>query len=329
MTAFAPRPPGLLGLAQEYRRRSEWNARFEHWERPESGSEADRMTRARDMVRDALQISSALTLEGVRLVEQGSYTNRTNTRNDADIDLRVEHPGLRVDTDATVGDYWSASSALGYEVPTGARRLPDIDRDMRYTIERLLVASFGRHSVDVTGNKAIRVRGVDGSRGDVDVVPGFTLHQISYSSLLTGYTTTVGFAIHGRDGTWTNSFPDQHIANGRDKRSRTGHQFKRVVRISKRLRADMAAARVYTGKAPSFLVECLIYLADDWCFTVATDDRYDRVRRVLANALEKVCTVQSLNEVNEIKPLFGAGQAWARKDAIAFLEAALAHLGNA
>ncbi len=329
MNAFAPRPPGLLGLSQEYRRRGEWNERFAHWERPESGSEADRMTRARDMVRDALQISRALTLEGARLVEQGSYTNRTNTRNDADIDLRVEHPGLRVDTDNSVEDYWSASSALGYAVPAGARWLSDIDRDMRDTIERLLVASFGRLSVDATGNKAIRVRGVDGSRGDVDVVPGFTLHQISYGSLLTGYTTIVGFAIHGRDGIWTNNFPDQHIANGRDKRSRTGHQFKRVVRISKRLRADMAEARVYTGKVPSFLVECLIYLADDGCFTVATDDRYDRVRRVLVDALEKVRTVPVLNEVNDIKPLFGSGQAWTRQDAIAFLEAALAHLGNA
>jgi hypothetical protein len=36
----------------------------------------------------------------------------------------------------------------------------------------------------------------------------------------------------------------------------------------------------------------------------------------------------SLTEINGIKPLFGAGQAWKRPDAQVFANALMAHLGN-
>src|SRR5690242_18746102 len=84
-------------LMQGYRQRQEWNERFEHWERRESGSETERIERARDMVRDALSESAWLSAQGTRIVPQGSFTNRTNTRNEADIDLRVQHPMIKVD----------------------------------------------------------------------------------------------------------------------------------------------------------------------------------------------------------------------------------------
>jgi len=77
------------------------------------------------------------------------------------------------------------------------------------------------------------------------------------------------------------NYPDQHSANGRSKRLNTGLQFKRVVRIVKRLRVDMTERGILRDKVPSFLVECLVYLVEDPYFTVASDDRYERVTRVL------------------------------------------------
>ena len=142
-----------------------------------------------------------------------------------------------------------------------------------------------------------------------------------------------GSAILSLNGTWTYNYPDQHLANGRAKRLRTAYQFKKIVRISKRLRADMEERGIYIRKVPSFLVECLVYLAEDVDFTWIGDDRYDRVKRVLARALwrienEAIVAIDPLTEINEVKALFEPGQAWAKADAIDFLRAALTHVGD-
>src|SRR5262245_24815105 len=65
---------GLFALAQQSRPRSEWNARFEHWERSESDAETQRIERARDMVRDALARNQWLRSQNIQLIAQGSFT---------------------------------------------------------------------------------------------------------------------------------------------------------------------------------------------------------------------------------------------------------------
>lgn len=85
-------------LSEPYRRRSEWNDRFAHWERSESNAETQRIERARNTVQQALGKNRWLNSEGAtRIVPQGSFTNRTNTRLDADIDLRVQHPSIKIE----------------------------------------------------------------------------------------------------------------------------------------------------------------------------------------------------------------------------------------
>jgi hypothetical protein len=73
-----------------YRRRQEWNDRFAHWEKSESDSETQRIERARDMVMAAIAQNDWLRSQRIFLAPQGSFTNRTNTRLEADIDLRVQ-----------------------------------------------------------------------------------------------------------------------------------------------------------------------------------------------------------------------------------------------
>ena len=55
------------------------------------------------MVKDVLSRNQWLKDGGVRLIEQGSFTNRINARGDSDIDLRVHHPGIRVDFESGAG----------------------------------------------------------------------------------------------------------------------------------------------------------------------------------------------------------------------------------
>ena len=86
------------------------------------------------------------------------------------------------------------------------------------------------------------------------------------------------------------------------------------------------------GQVASFLVECLVYLVENEHFLVESDDLYARVRRIVLRMRELLgnpLISMGLREINDIKPLFGAGQAWSQPDAIKFVDAVVAHLGAA
>lgn len=310
------------------RRRASWNDRFSHWEKAESTTETMAIERGRTTVQGILAKNSWLVSEGVRIEPQGSFTNRTNVRNEADIDLRVQHPSLKIEYDSGV-DWGNARMTFGYS--DIGRTYAQIATEMRYQIVADLKSTLGKNNVDDTGKKAVRVKGVTGSRGEVDVVPCFTLHHVYIPAGGWAYNRVEGIAILGTDGSWTFNYPDQHIANGKLKRTTTGHQFKRIVRIVKRMQSDMIDHGVITERVPSFLVECLVYLVEDYHF-LGNEDRYGRVKRILKRSLEIVCqdraVLYNLPEVNGIKPLFGAQQAWTVEKARTFLARAINHMGD-
>lgn len=180
-------------------------------------------------------------------------------------------------------------------------------------------------------NKAIKIAGLTGSRAEVDVVPAFQLHFIDFIPDARRYSRTEGVAILGADGGWTWNFPDQHHANGVSKRARTGQQFKRIVRIFKRLRNELIEQRRLHANVPSFLVECLVYAVEDELFTFEQDDRYDRVRRVavrMQQLLDLPEWTQSATEINGIKLLFHPLQPWTLGDAKLFARAVVNHFGS-
>ena len=310
------------------RRRASWNDRFSHWEKAESTTETTAIERGRTTVECILSRNNWLISEGVRIVPQGSFTNRTNVRNEADIDLRVQHPVLKVECEPGV-DFNNAWNTFGYS--SSGHTFEQLAAEMRSQIVFDLKFALGKENVDDSGKKAVRVKGVTGSRGEVDVVPCFTLHHVYIPAGAWSYSKVEGVAIIGTDGRWTFNYPDQHIANGKLKRTMTGHQFKKIVRIVKRMQSDMIDHGVITERVPSFLVECLVYLVEDHHF-VGNDDRYDRVKRVLNRSLEIVyrdgAALYNLPEVNGIKPLFGAQQAWTVEKARTFLARAISHMGD-
>ncbi|API61072.1 hypothetical protein BSL82_10290 [Tardibacter chloracetimidivorans] len=333
--APAPATPNILALLLNAgsgaaegpcRSRSSWNDRFTHWERPESVSEGGTIERAKTNVSAAIADNSWLNGQRVRVEGQGSYFNRTNVRREADIDLRVVHPLLKVDYADNV--YLPAAQGmLGYS--DAGPTFQQIFNGLRVNLAKDLSTRFGRSNVEV-GKKAIRIKGITGSRAEVDVVPAIRYHHVTWLTDAQRYLTLEGVAILSTDGRWTVNFPDQHAANGRAKRGRTGHQFKRTVRIFKRMQADMLRTGAMKARVPSFLVECLVYAVEDPYFTVPTDDRYGRVRRVAWRIKQLLSAAQAgLTEINDIKWLFHADQAWNHADALAFADAAIAYLGDA
>lgn len=304
------------------RTRGEWNNRFEHWERPASDSEELKIDRAAAMVRQALNDSAWLLAEGVTVHPQGSYNNNTNVRVDADMDLRALHPSLKISYHSNVNRE-AADGILGYS-GTG-RTLGDISDAMRGAIGTALGNKFGRANVNCDGNKAIRVRGLPGSRAEVDIVPAFRLHHVIWIDASSRYHVIQGVAILARSGQFTFNFPEQHFDNGVAKRERTRHRFKRNVRILKRLQNELIEIGALQTGAPSFLVECLVYCVEDVHFLVDADDRYDRTRRIvrrLEALLGDQQWVNAATEINEVKGLFGSWQSWTAADAIAFVTAA-------
>lgn len=317
---------GGLADLERWRLRREWNDRFEHWERPASGTEESAQHRAKRMVADAVSDAVWLTTQRATIEPQGSAHNNTNTRRDADVDLRVQLPLIKVEYSPNV--LVGPTHMAGVYTPSGWT-YDQLFTMMRWDLEICLVQAFGKANV-IPGKKAFRVKGITGSRAEVDVVPALGYHLVWWWEAMARFETIEGVAILSTDGRWTINYPDQHSANGVAKRTRTNHQFKKVVRIFKRLRADLSARGLLRAKIPSFLVECLVYLVEDGYFTVLGDDRYDRVRRV-ARRLQAVLRAPSgvLREINELKPLFTSDQAWTYQDACQFADALVAHLGDA
>ena len=137
--------------------------------------------------------------------------------------------------------------------------------------------------------------------------------------------------IYAQDGTQVLNFPQQHHQNGKAKRERTKHRFKKVVRTAKRLRDELVTLRqLQPGQLPSFLIECLVYGVVDSTF-LFDEDRYDRLRRVLCRVGEQLLNpfwTATARETNEVKLLFHESQPWSTAGAQAFVTAALRRLEN-
>ncbi|PJI38973.1 hypothetical protein [Ferrovibrio sp.] len=313
-------------LEENYRSRRDWNDRFAHWQRPASVSEEGTIERAAANVRAALSASSWLVDQGLELCQQGSYFNNTNVRRDSDIDLRLVHPAVNVVFGPNVVPQY-ARGALGYAA--GGRKFGDIFSDMRAHTSAALAKRFGAANI-VPGSKAIKVRGITGSRAMVDVVPCVRLHIIDWVSDWSRYITTEGVAIIGNAG-WIYNFPDLHHRNGKAKRQNTAHRFKRMVRIFKALRDDMEGRGIAGARVPSFLVECLVYAVEDGYF-LHDEDLYGRVRRIALRMQARLAAPdaeRTMLEISGVKHLFQPGQAWTFAQARNFMDAVVTHLGNA
>jgi hypothetical protein len=314
-------------LAEGPRARSSWNARFEHWERPASDSEETQIGRAASMVRTALVGNAWVQAENVTIAPQGSYFNNTNVRLESDMDLRATHPLIRIEYhQGVVVEY----AQRVHQIPQSGRYFTDVVADMRREIAVAMGAKFGAANIDASGNKAVRIKKLPGSRADVDVVPVFKYLWMWWNQTAGQYGKSEGITILSKNGVWTNNFPDQHYANGVAKRARTAHRFKKQVRIFKRLRDELVREqKLSAGRAPSFLIECLTYVVEDAYFLVEGDDRYERTTRILFRMWELLSDpawMSTATEINGIKFLFHATQPWTVEDAKGFVATALGQL---
>lgn len=264
-------------------------------------------------VRKAIGASAALSKHNINVFAQGSYRNRTNVREDSDVDVCV------LCTDTLMSDFPEGMQASDFGLTSPA--------DYGYSAFKNDVGSalttYFKNGRVTRGNKAFDIR-ENTYRIAADAVPCFEHRRYRKDG-----TWITGTAFLPDSGTRIVNWPEQNYDNGVAKNKASGGRFKDVVRILKRLRYRMIDDKIAAATpAASFLIECLVWNAPNFAFgndTYTADVREALVH--LFNNTIKFEDCREWGEVNELKYLFQGTHPWTLGQAHAFLSAAWDYLG--
>lgn len=304
----------------------DWHEIFKAWSKPPSDTEEAKGSNAAQMIGTALRSFDGLKSKNFSVMSSGSYRNNTNIKLGSDIDVAVilndaayyEYPASGPPTRETLGvkdaDYGMA--------------------DFRADVEKALVAKFGKAGV-VVGEKTFNIS-ENTSRLDADVTPFLQHRRYTGQKLADGsWQFFEGAEMRPRNDPNRRiiNWHQRHYDEGVKRNDTTKRRFKRITRILKRLRNDMADtgtsdARTASAAASSFLIECLVYNATDKCFNIEEGSYYEDVKAVVRElwaATKGDDSCKDFLEVSRMKYLFRPTQPWTRSDAHAFLLQAWTH----
>lgn len=292
-----------------------WEETFDAWGQPPSQAEQDKCENAERAVKKAVAASTALAKRKVEVFAQGSYANRTNVRQDSDVDICV------LCTDVCFTKLMDGLT----DTDVGLTSHPYTYLQFKDEVQRALVNYFG-HAAVSRGNKAFDIH-ANSYRIDADVVPCF--EHVRYFRRTSGAIGEHhGTELRPDKGGRVINWPQQNYDSGVQKNSDTSRRFKAIVRIMKRLRNHMVDEAIASAKViPSFLNECLVWNVPNDNFRHATytaDVRYTIAH--LWNETRSDDTCGEWGEINELKYLF-RGQSWTREQVNTFLQAAWDRIG--
>lgn len=249
---------------------------------------------------------------------QGSYRNRTNVRQDSDVDIVVLHEGYYFsdvgglsESDKTA--YWKNFVGSDYTFS-----------QFKNNIHALLKDTFGVNLV-TRKNKCIRVDG-NNYRVDADVVPCFVHKRFRslYSVEAEGIELVTDADVH------VHSFPKQHYDNGVAKNNDTDKMYKSVARILKNVRNELADGNTITlENMPSFFLECLVW-------NVLPNTHFQKetyaaaTRAIIATVWNEMREAEKANnyaEVSDLKWLFRDSQNKTYQQAQNFMQHAWDFIG--
>ncbi len=295
----------------------DWEDLFRTWGGAPSATEQTKCENAERAIRKAIDACEKLEAQDIEVFAQGSYANRTNVRQDSDVDICVLCKDVFF-TDYTLSEGLN-DSVLKYK-PAGYSYA-----DFKSDVYTALASYFGSGSV-TRGNKAIDVH-ANTYRVDADVVP--CLEHRRLMGTLESNWIDFGTELRPDRGGRVINWPLQNYKNGVQKNEATGRRFKALVRILKRLRNEMADnGHELAGPIPSYLIECLVWNAPNEGF--GHEEYRADVRYALAHLWNETRTGEQCKEwgeINELKYLLRGGQAWTRAQVNSFLHAAWNYVG--
>lgn len=294
-----------------------WEDVFCTWGGAPSQTEREKCENAERAVRKAIDASKKLSTKTIEVFVQGSYANRTNVRQDSDVDICVLYK------DAFFPDYSMSHGLTGAALGFGDGHYPY--SEFKNDLQTALKSYFGADSV-TRGNKACDIH-ANTYRIDADVVPCFEHRR--YLGTVESHWYESGTHLIPDKGAEIINWPRQNYDNGVAKNDATGRRFKAVVRILKRLRYEMIAnGHKVAEPIPSYLLECLAWNVPKECF--GHDEYRADVRHAIAHLWNETRTVEQCKEwgeINELKYLFHAVQPWTREQVNSFLDAAWNYIG--
>ena len=300
------------------RTRRNWEHVLSTWSKPPGKTEQERCDRAVRAIRDAVAVDPTLAAKTVRTFPQGSYRNRTNVRQDSDVDVCV-----------------LCENTFHYDLPAGVSAedvgiFPATYKFGSYKndVERALVNRFERANVR-RGNKAFDVN-ENSRRVDADAAPCFA-YRLYFSSWPRGFQYYEGTAlIADNTGRLITNFPQQQYDNSVAKNEATNRRFKRAVRIVKKLSHEMEEVGITSARTmASFLIESLIWNAPDHLFgSLSLREMTQGVIAHLWGHTRTDATCSAWKEENGIKFLFHDSQSWTRSQTNQFLYDAWNYVEN-
>lgn len=290
-----------------------WDDKFRTWAQAPTETEQEKCENAGRIIRKAIDASEELRERNVVVFPQGSYRNRTNVRQDSDVDICV------MCQDSFFFDLPDGMAAIDFGLNTPAAYSY---AQFKNDVGTALTSYLGAGAV-TRGGKAFDVH-QNNYRVDADVVACFEMRRYRRDGT---YIEGTSFApdAGGRIQNW----PRQHYDNGVAKNEATSRSFKAGVRILKNLRNEMADEGIAEAKPiPSYLIECLMWNVPNEGFahdTYAADLRYALVHLFNNTRTDEAC--REWGEINELKYLFRATQPWTREQANQFIVAAWNYAG--
>lgn len=293
-----------------------WEDTFTSWAKGPGTTEHTKCENAETAIRKAIAADQKLSAMDITVFPQGSYRNRTNVRQDSDVDICVR---------------LNSTFFEDYPAGTTRERFGNIAGGIAFSefknlIGAALVNYFGEAAVK-RGNKAFDVH-ANTYRIDADVVPTFEHRRYQLRQDGTYYYHS-GIGFDTDAGVRITNWPEQNYTNGLGKHDDTGRRYRKMVRILKRLRNLMQDEKTATANnIASCLIEALVWNAPKEAF--GHDTYTDDVRDVLAHTFNNTRNDEDCKEwgeVNELKYLFRTPQPWTRQQANSFLDAAWKRVG--
>ena len=288
------------------------------WAKGPGTTEQGKCDNAETAIRKAIDAHEKLSAMNITVLPQGSYRNRTNVRQDSDVDICVRLNSTffpHYPEGKTQRDFGNCDGSISFS-------------EYKALVQVALENYFGKDTVK-RGNKAFDIH-ANTYRVDADVVPAFEHRRYSGGTNSDGtHQYLSGIAFDADAGNRIINWPLQHYENGISKHESTGRRFKKMIRILKRLRNVMQEDGIKDAEnIASCLIEYLVWNAPNDSF--GHDNYMDDVRAVLAytfNMTMKADDCEKWGEVSELLYLFRPGKPWTLEQAHGFLSAAWDYMG--
>ncbi len=288
------------------------------YEAPLSDSEEQKCRNAIGMIRDALkglgysegnnsikeeysdtyafslEMRSSASDRDIKLLLQGSYANKTNVKQESDVDIAV------IEENTFKTKYPVGASDSTYNFVKSSSKVTT--QTLKDEVEEALKLKFGK---DVERkSKSIKVHG-NSYRVNADTVPAMRYKNFEVLNSFNKNNYAGGINIISDEGEIIINYPEQHIANGRRKNVTTNYYYKKMVRVMKKMRYIMEDNNIASAKkVSSFGLESLLWNIPDNIYIDNSQYRHVYLYNQIINYIFiNINNIPIYKEANGIKPL--------------------------